>query len=441
MDPVTEHETATAVESHDAGPLSTIETTEIPAFLTGSEPASSNTEIEVLSPVSLVSDPQIPTESEPVSETTTAATDDGGSILSDELRVPLSDELAAVCTPTSEAAEPPPAPPPQPPAPAPAPPLATAGDHSGWSALFGESSAAADQEPATTDDSHSTMMVSDSQTSPTDASPPVSTTDTTITEKPIVSPTKPDDSVRISKSLFLLMLSYLIAVTLGFGYLLYQWKTLDFGLEALPDPVPLKNASRSTGFYLIPMDTELPNGHHLRIGDSRRFGNIQVTVLKVTRGPIRFVHFAEKNKKTRLPSAPVLKLWLKFENVSQDQQIAPLDDQLLFARSGKDRTNYRSNQFVCRLSEKSHRDGKRVIAYDHRIGSEWDLADLPLDKPLQPGESREYYVPTCENDLDQLTGDLVWRVHFRKGYSRSGKGVTTLFEVTFNSDDIRDDAA
>jgi hypothetical protein len=427
--PVTENETATPVESHDAGPPSTIETTEMPAFAGGNEPGPSNTEIEVQSPVGLASAPAIPTESEPVSETATEETDGGGSVLSDEIHVPLSEELAAVSTPTTESAE------------SPSQPPATEGAPSGLSALFGASSLSADQEASALDATDSTTAESDSQVQRSDPAPPASTSDTTTAAKPDVGPANHDDSVRISKSLFMLMVSYLIAVTLGFGYLLYQWKTLDLGLEALPDPVPLKNSSRSTGFYLIPMNTELPDGHHLRIGDSQRFGNIRVTVLKVTRGPIQFVHFTEKNKKPRLPSAPVLKLWLKFENVSEDQQIAPLDDQLLFSRSGKDRTSYRSNQFVCRLSEKSRRDGKRVIAYDHRIGSEWDLANLPLDKPLQPGESREYYVPTCENDLDQLTGDLVWRVHFRKGYSRRGNGVTTLLEVNFHSSDIRDEAA
>lgn len=254
--------------------------------------------------------------------------------------------------------------------------------------------------------------------------------------------TKPADKdhITVSKSAFLLLLSYSSAITLGFAYLLYYGSVNknDYGLESLPDVAPLKKKTASISVYKE--TAEMPAGHDLHVGDSQRFGNIEVTVLKVTRGPIQFRHFSDASK-SRLPSAPVLKLWLRFKNVSTDQEIAPLDDQLLFTRAGKDRFSYRSNQFVVRAEQKANRDAKRVIAFDHIIGSGWDLANLPLDKPLQPGESHDYYVPTCENDLDNLTGELVWRVHIRKGYSSRGNGVTTLFEVHFNSDVIRDEAA
>jgi hypothetical protein len=43
------------------------------------------------------------------------------------------------------------------------------------------------------------------------------------------------------------------------------------------------------------------------------------------------------------------------------------------------------------------------------------------------------YIPTEEAGLDQLTGELVWRLHFRKGYSPAGYGVTTVVEIAFDS--------
>ncbi len=247
-----------------------------------------------------------------------------------------------------------------------------------------------------------------------------------------------NDQVTVSKAMFVVLISYASAMTLGFGWLLYQMKTggAGGGLEALPDPVPAKK----TGFQWYPPRTVMTAGHNLEIGDSQRFGNIKVTVLKVTRGPIKFQHFANANQ-SRRPTFPVLKLWLRFENVSEDQVIAPLDDQLLFRRSGNNYTEYKSSQFVCRSDEKNKTKPKIVIAYDHIVGSGWDLANLPLEKPLAPRESREYYVPTCEQGLDDLVGNLVWRVHIRKGYSSKGNGVTTLFEVHFNSKEIGDESA
>lgn len=246
-----------------------------------------------------------------------------------------------------------------------------------------------------------------------------------------------NDQVTVSKAMFAVLISYASAATLGFAWLLYQMKTGGGGgLEALPDPVPAKK----TGFQWYPPRTVMTAGHNLGIGDSQRYGNIKVTVLKVTRGPIRFRHFSNPQQKRR-PTFPVLKLWLRFENVSDDQEIAPLDDQLLFRRSGNNYTEYRSSQFVCRADQKSKAKPQIVIAYDHVVGSGWDLENLPLEKPLAPHESREYYVPTCEQQLDELTGDLIWRVHIRKGYSVRGNGVTTLFEVHFDSDDIHDEQA
>lgn len=262
--------------------------------------------------------------------------------------------------------------------------------------------------------------------------------DSAVLSAPTTNKPADKDHITVSKSAFLLLLSYSSAITLGFAYLLYHGSTNknDYGLESLPDVMPPKHKTSGVYQETAPM----PDGHDLQIGDRQRFGNIEVTVLKVTRGPIQFRHFSDANK-PRLPSAPVLKLWLRFKNVSEDQEIAPLDDQLLFHRIGRDRMTYHSNQFVVRSEQKNNREAKRVIAFDHIIGSGWDLVGLPLDKPLQPGESHDYYVPTCENDLDTLTGELVWRVHIRKGYSSHGNGVTTLFEVRFNSDIIRDEAA
>ena len=246
------------------------------------------------------------------------------------------------------------------------------------------------------------------------------------------------DHVTVSKTALLLLVSYASAVTFGFAWLFFRaMKPQDQGLESLPDVNPPK---KNVSILLIPEKTEMPPGHELEIGDSQRFGNIKVTVLKVTRGPIQFVHFSRNPDKKRLPTSPVLKLWLKFENVSEDQTIAPLDARLLFARSGKDRFTWRGNQFVCRLEDKANRDQRKVLPYDY-VAGDWDLASLTLDKPLKPGESRDYYVPTGENDLDFLTGDLLWRVHFRKGYGPKGRGVTTVFEVHFASKDIQDEHA
>ena len=320
---------------------------------------------------------------------------------------------------------------------------------SGLSGLFGSSVTSAPQEAAPTvaepsiaESSHVASAESASQSessSHDDHSTSLASGSGVLSASTVTKPAD-KDHVLISKSVILILFSYSSAITLGFLYLLYYGSanSKDYGLESLPDVVPAKK--KAAGISVYKESAEMPDGHELKVGDRQRFGNIEVNVLKVTRGSVHFRHFKDASK-PRLPSAPVLKLWLRFKNVSSDQEIAPLDDQLLFTRAGKTRFEYRSNQFVCRAEQKENRDALRVIAFDHKIGSGWDLAGLPLDKPLKPGESRDYYIPTCENDLDKLTGDLLWRVHIRKGYSSRGNGVTTLFEVHFNSNVIRDESA
>ena len=67
--------------------------------------------------------------------------------------------------------------------------------------------------------------------------------------------------------------------------------------------------------------------------------------------------------------------------------------------------------------------------------------DQRVNQILAPGQSLETFVPSGEN-IDHLTGDLVWRIHFRKGHGRiSGNGVTTLIDVQFTSSDIQVDSA
>ncbi len=246
------------------------------------------------------------------------------------------------------------------------------------------------------------------------------------------------DHVSVSKTALMMLLSYASALTLGFIWLLYRLMTpQESGLESLPDLEPPTKKGNQISFLLVPEKAEMPAGHELPLGASRRFGNIKVSVLKVTRGPIRFVHFKDRQK-SRFPTSPVLKLWLRFENVSKDQQIAPLDARLLFARDGKDRFSWRANQFVCLASDKAN-NKRKVLVYEHVAKGEWDVVGLSLDKALQPGESCEYFVPTSENDLEKLNGELIWRVHFRKGYGPKGLGCTTVFEVRFNSQDVQNE--
>jgi predicted RNA-binding Zn-ribbon protein involved in translation (DUF1610 family) len=236
-------------------------------------------------------------------------------------------------------------------------------------------------------------------------------------------------------------ISYASAVTLACIYLAYllsqRTPTLD-----LPDLAPpAKSENRVTTLLYVPPDTVIHPAQKLRLGESRQYGALRITPLRVARGPLQFEFFNPVAGEARPPSAPVLKLYLRFENVSDSQEVVPLDRHLVYTKE-PDRRNFgrfKANNFVCSEENRSEFE-RHVLVYDLSPESEWLVCDANHDRPLKPGDSVDSFVPTTEEGWKELSGRLVWRVHLRKGYNPTSlRGVTTLIEVTFNSSDIVDD--
>ena len=103
-------------------------------------------------------------------------------------------------------------------------------------------------------------------------------------------------------------------------------------------------------------------------------------------------------------------------------------------------TQTRSNNYLYQATELK-RDGKRVAVYELPVASEWDLKNQQLEQELAPQGVLETYLPTNNEDLSSLTGPLIWRMQFRKGYNpQSGRGVTTVVEVEFDSGDVQQES-
>lgn len=241
----------------------------------------------------------------------------------------------------------------------------------------------------------------------------------------------------VSRSLFLMVASYASALSLAFVFLLLQFLNVrTHQLENLPDVVPeIRNGE--VALKIAPPDANVAPGHVLAVGTSRRYGSLKVTPLRVTQGTLRFEHALNDPAAQRSPSEPVLKLWLRFENVSRDQRFSPLDSLLLFKRhyQGLGQPDL-TNQFLCRADER-RADGELHHVFELSPTSEFRIAGQQLDQVLGPGESLETFIPS-EEQIDGLTDDLVWRVQFRKGYHpRTRHGVTTLIDVPFHRKDVQ----
>ena len=267
--------------------------------------------------------------------------------------------------------------------------------------------------------------------------------DSTAITSPTVSDTAVADAedAAASRQKFLILLllvvgSYASAITIVLIYLLAAGRAHQ--LESLPDlKPPMKKGEVATTFYSPKND--LPSGHVLKLGQSQRFGSVRVTPVRVTRGPVKFAHYSGKSILERTDTQPLLKLWLKFENVSLDQTFSPLDDLLIFKRSTKNLGEkvFANNFLVAAENRKLLRSIFHV--YDMPPHSEFAMIGQKLDTELPPGETWQTFVPS-EEEAVGLKGDLVWRVQIRKGYHpQSLHGVTTLIDVVFNSNDIADD--
>ncbi len=261
-----------------------------------------------------------------------------------------------------------------------------------------------------------------------------------------------DDSPRlrgpyIHRTWFVLALTYGSVMTILFVRAYQQNQELrdpePHHLESLPD---FKRLDEGT-LKLVPEEAELPPGHTLNLRESQTFGYVRVTPLQVTRGMLHFDAPTDNPRGVRASIGPVLKLWLRFDNVSTDQVIPPLDRELRMRRTQNDQnpSRMRANNFVNRVEDRTNR-GHRVMMFrpmtQNWKETEWTIQGLEAERSLQPGESFETFLPTTEVGLEKLTGPLVWRFHFRKGFNpQSGNGVTTLAEVVFHSNDIIDEGA
>ena len=272
------------------------------------------------------------------------------------------------------------------------------------------------------------------ETHPTDPTPPApaekgaeSAAPSTMESKPPVTDTRPapvpeQASAGVSKTVFFAVCGYAAAVTLVLIWSLIR----KAGGVNLPDVVPQPKG------YIISEDTELPEGHRLQIGQTGRYGHLEITPIKVVRGPVQMVFPGESKP---VSTEPVITLHLKIRNVSKRQSFQPFGRPLLMMRGTSDAdTKDRANIFLCKASEKQ-KGGHLVYVYPLEG---YQLKGQQLDRLLDPGDEYETFIASNDEGLDKLTGDLIWRVHVRKGYNPDTEnGVTTIFEVSFHSDEIK----
>ncbi|MFM7058396.1 MAG: hypothetical protein ACKO2P_15880 [Planctomycetota bacterium] len=207
-------------------------------------------------------------------------------------------------------------------------------------------------------------------------------------------------------------------------------------LESLPDVRPLA----ANEFQEVKASQKLPKGHMLALGESRRFGDVVVTPLKVTKEPLQFEDFLTGKPVPSLTTSPALKLHLRFENVSGGMAFPPWDAALMSHRFPPftNDLNTLANSFLSQVSEPADEFPERLLNYLQTMDSNFVLTGQNAGRVVAPGETLETWIASEPIPDDwHPEGQLRWRVQFRKGVNRaSGNGVTTLIDVNFQVSDI-----
>lgn len=249
----------------------------------------------------------------------------------------------------------------------------------------------------------------------------------------------------VSKQMFVLVASYACAIT---AVLVYAFLNPDtFFRTKVGEVENLRDIQSKPGVILgnggkLPESTLLMPKQKLKIGDDpQRLGNVEVSVVKITKGSITLLPTEHMKLSGGLGSepmqdGPVLQLWVKFKNVSEDQQFAPIDyDLLKTIKRTDDFENPLTDTFVA-AADVNVNNTRRIPPYYNLLQ---EIEGMPR-KELNPGEEVLTLIPSNLYGLDELKGDLIWRLRFRKGRSPNGNGVTTLVDVEFNADDIQGDS-
>lgn len=237
---------------------------------------------------------------------------------------------------------------------------------------------------------------------------------------------------------------YAIAITLLLIFCLMTGRLKLFGnaaLESLPDIRPLD----SNEFRRVPDGTPVPEGHVLKLGESRRFGDVVLTPVKVTREPLMFEQFQTKAPATTLTTDPVLKLWLRFENRSGSYAFPPFDSGLMSHRTPRFSTDDSTIvNSMLNVSSPATSSPVRVLNFLQTMDNAFVIVGQQSGKVIIPEETLETFVASSE-DIQYITPTAetgyTWRVQFRKGvHESSGHGVTTLVDVLFSEADITETA-
>jgi hypothetical protein len=234
---------------------------------------------------------------------------------------------------------------------------------------------------------------------------------------------EPEEPARGSSPAVMLLASYASAVTLGLIWVLWTGRRIQDtatiesppAAEATSDPGRRADHSRR-----IAAPKPIPESHMATLGKTVVLGQIEVTPLEVTSGPVTLVRgFGERERKPGGKDA--LRLRLRLRNTSADVELAPLDEAFL-----RDRPQADPDSFI------ELPGGATPIAqFPLAVESEWSIIGQEF-RELKPGQVLETWVVSAPAALTRKAPEMTWRIRLRTDINH-----TDDLGVRFGESDIK----
>jgi hypothetical protein len=215
--------------------------------------------------------------------------------------------------------------------------------------------------------------------------------------------------------LLIFLIPYALVATAAVGWLLYQQRRAPPApafdpLERLPDPKPGEGGPKRVKY-----DAPLPDKLKTALNHPLQVGDLEVTPLAVERAPEGELH-----------------LTLKLRNRSQNVAFDPMPDAFVRYSGGP----LAGNKPYTFLALGPDPDQCIYGAFLKRLSTP-DRKGRPFDGVLRPGEEEVVRLETdpkykarLERGLDRPAGEILWRVHVRRGFVRvKGKDVSATAVV------------
>jgi hypothetical protein len=214
----------------------------------------------------------------------------------------------------------------------------------------------------------------------------------------------------------------------------------DHPLSIIPDDFgefPATSRKRVTAAR-VPLDGALPDDQIARMGGKIEIGQLIIEPVKIEKRKLILVRESDEERVT-VPKSDGFVLQLRVTNSSKDLTIFPLDPAFDRSATGIDAPATR-----LMVGSESFAGGPIPWPFGKRITREYEQSQEAENKPLAPGETRDYFVCSADDPRLMITVKhtrlpLLWRVQVRRGlieYRGKDIPVTAIIGVEFEPSDV-----